>query len=44
MTVSVLAARRKTLYELNTKIPDYKKKSTIFETELAKKMAYFDHR
>jgi len=29
MTISVLAARRKTLYELNTKIPDYKKKSTI---------------
>jgi hypothetical protein len=39
--MSVLAARRKTLYELNAKVPDYKRKSTLFEVELLKKTNYF---
>ena len=44
MTTSVLAARRKTLYELNTKITEYKKKPTIFETNIVDKVSSLEQR
>lgn len=36
MSTSV-TSRRKTLYELNNKIPDYKKKSIISDFQISKK-------